>query len=234
LHPLTPGCAAGIFARPEGIVFAGFFAQRREGAMSQGRPESPRDRLARVRATFEQSAQVQRDTAERSGAEIAEAAALVVEALRAGGRLLAFGNGGSAADAQHLVAELAGRFERERPGLPALALTANSSDVTAIANDYGFDRVFARLVEAHGRPGDLAFAISTSGNSPGVLAAVERARALGLRTVALVGKGGGRLAGMVDVAVVVPSDSTARVQEAHGTAIHAICEIVDASLPGGA
>ncbi|MGI9590142.1 MAG: D-sedoheptulose-7-phosphate isomerase [Myxococcota bacterium] len=187
-------------------------------------------RLARVRACLEESARVKRDTLETAGSRIAEAAELAIETFRAGGRLLAFGNGGSASDAQHLAAELAGRFDRDRPGLPALALTANSSDLTAIGNDYGFDRVFARLVEAHGRPGDLVVGISTSGDSANVVAGVEQARDRGLRTIGLVGKGGGRLAGCVDVAIVIPSDSTARIQECHITAIHVLCELVDAEL----
>ena len=159
----------------------------------------------------------------------------MIAALRGGSKLLAFGNGGSAADAQHLAAELAGRFERERPALPALALTANTSDLTAIGNDYGFEQVFARLVEAHGRPGDVAIAISTSGNSENVLRGVDAARARGLRSIGLTGKGGGKLAARVDVAVVVPSDVTARIQEAHATIVHVLCELVELALfPGPA
>ncbi len=188
------------------------------------------DRLARVRASFEESARVKRETVEASGARIAEAAEIVIETFRAGGKLLAFGNGGSAADAQHLAAELAGRFEKERPGLPALALTTNSSDVTAIGNDYGFGQVFVRLVEAHGRQGDVAVAISTSGRSENVNAAVSAAKQRGMRTIGLVGKGGGKLAGLVDVAIVVPSDSTPRIQESHIAVIHVFCELVDAEL----
>jgi D-sedoheptulose 7-phosphate isomerase len=186
--------------------------------------------LARVRESFEESVRVKRETLELAGARIAEAAERLVQVFRRGGKLLAFGNGGSAADAQHLAAELAGRFDRERPGLPAMALTANSSDLTAIGNDYGFERVFARLIQAHARTGDAALAISTSGNSPNVIAGIEAARECRLETIALVGKGGGKLAGLADVAIVVPSDSTARVQEAHITAIHALCELVDAAL----
>jgi len=198
--------------------------------MSDRRPDRPGDRLARVRASLEEAGRLQREMIEVAGGRVAEAAGLVIDVFRSGGRLLAFGNGGSAADAQHLAAELAGRFDRERPGLPALALTANSSDLTAIGNDYGFERVFARLVEAHGRPGDVVVAISTSGNSPNVLEGVEAASRRGLRSIALVGKGGGRLASRVDVAIVVPSDATARVQECHIAAIHVLCEIVDAEL----
>jgi D-sedoheptulose 7-phosphate isomerase len=187
-------------------------------------------RLARVRASLEESARAKRETLEVSGARIVEAAELLIEAFRAGHRVLAFGNGGSAADAQHLAAELAGRFARERPGFPALALTANTSDLTAIGNDYGFEQVFARLVQAHGRAGDVVVAISTSGNSPNVLAGVEAARQRGLHSVGLVGKGGGRLGSLVDVAIAVPSDSTARIQECHIAAIHVLCELVDAEL----
>jgi len=198
--------------------------------MTDRPPHTPNHRLARVRASLEESARLTRETLEVGGPRIAEAGELLVSTFRAGGRLLAFGNGGSAADAQHLCAELAGRFDRERPGLPALALTANSSDVTAIGNDYGFERVFARLVEAHGRPGDAVVAISTSGNSPNVVAGVEAARDRGLRVVGLLGKGGGRLAAQVDVAIAVPSDVTARVQECHVAVLHVLCELVESEL----
>jgi D-sedoheptulose 7-phosphate isomerase len=183
-----------------------------------------------VRASLEESARLTREMLELAGPQIVAAAELLVTTFRGGGKLLAFGNGGSAADAQHLASELTGRFERERPGLPALALTANTSDLTAIGNDYGFEQLFARLVQAHGRPGDAAVAISTSGNSANVNTAVQEARERGLRSVGLVGKGGGRLAGLVDVAIVVPSDSTPRVQECHVAVIHALCELVDAAL----
>jgi D-sedoheptulose 7-phosphate isomerase len=185
---------------------------------------------ARVRAALADSARTQLATAEACAPAIAAAALRIADTFRAGGRLLAFGNGGSAADAQHLAAELAGRFERERPGLPALALTANSSDLTAIGNDYGFEQVFARLVQAQGRAGDLALAISTSGNSPNVLAGIAAARAGGLSCLGLCGRGGGKLAAAVDLAIVVPSDVTARIQESHIAVIHALCASVDALL----
>jgi len=186
--------------------------------------------LERVRAAIEESAAVKRATFEQCGPAIVRAAQLAADAFRSGGRLLAFGNGGSAADAQHLAAELAGRYLRERPGLPAIALTANTSDLTAIGNDYGFDRVFARLVEAHGREGDVAVAISTSGNSPNVLAGVEEARRRGLSVVGLAGRGGGKLAAAVDVPIVVPSDATPRIQESHIMVVHVLCELVDDAL----
>jgi D-sedoheptulose 7-phosphate isomerase len=198
--------------------------------MSERRPDTPEDRLARVRASFEESARVKVETLELAAGQVVAAADLLIETFREGGRALVFGNGGSASDAQHLASELAGRFDRERPALPALALTANTSDLTAIGNDYGFEHLFARLVQAHGRKGDVAIALSTSGRSANVNAAVVEARARGLRSIGLVGKGGGDLASLVDVAVVVPSDSTARIQECHITVAHALCELVDAVL----
>lgn len=198
--------------------------------MSDPRRHSSSEMLARVRASVEESARVKLALLEACAEPIAAAAELLVEAFRAGGRLLAFGNGGSAADAQHFASELTGRFDRERPGLPALALTANPCDLTAIGNDYGFERQFARLVEAHGRPGDVAVAFSTSGDSPNVAAAAREARARGLSTIGLTGKGGGKLASLVDVAIVVPSDSTARIQESHITVAHVLCELVDGAL----
>ena len=131
---------------------------------------------------------------------------------------------------QHIAGEFCGRLSRERPALPAIALTANTSDLTALGNDYGFERVFARLVEAHGRPGDVAIAISTSGNSPNVLAAVDTARDVGLRTIAFTGRGGGKLATRVELALVVPSDDTQRIQESHIAIGHALAELVDDAL----
>jgi D-sedoheptulose 7-phosphate isomerase len=195
-----------------------------------GEREERDQRLARVRAAFEDSAATKLATLDACGGSIAAAAERVIGCFRDGHKLLAFGNGGSASDAQHLCAELAGRYVRERPGLPALALTANTSDLTAIGNDYGYDRVFARLVEAHGAAGDVAVAISTSGNSPNVLEAVAAARQRGLATIGLCGRGGGKLAGCVDVPIIVPSDRTPRIQEAHIAIIHVLCELVDDAL----
>ena len=198
--------------------------------MPEKRCHTPIDLLARVRASLDESARVKRALLESSGQAIADAAEMVIEALVREGRVLVFGNGGSAADAQHFASELAGRFGRERPALPAIALTANSSDLTAIGNDYGFEQLFARLIQAHGRPGDVAVAISTSGNSPNVNAAVTEARARGLHTLGLIGKGGGKLAALVDLAVVVPSDSTPRIQESHAVICHVLCELVEEAL----
>jgi D-sedoheptulose 7-phosphate isomerase len=192
------------------------------------------DRLVRIRASFEASARATSETGVTAAAEIGAAAEILIEAFRGGFKLLSFGNGGSAADAQHLAAELAGRFEAERPALPAFALTTNASDLTAIANDYGFGEVYRRLVAAHGRLGDVAVAISTSGNSANVIAGVAEARDRGLSTIALTGRGGGELAAMADVAVVVPSDVTARIQEAHIAVCHVLCELVETALFPGA
>jgi D-sedoheptulose 7-phosphate isomerase len=193
-------------------------------------PEDSGDPAARVRAIFEESARVKRALAAESADAIARGAAMLAACFRSGGKALLFGNGGSAADSQHIAAEWCGRLSRERIALPAIALTANSSDITALGNDYGFERVFARLIEAHGRPGDIAIAISTSGNSPNVLAAVDEARARGLRTIAWTGRGGGKLASRVELALIVPSDDTQRIQESHIAIGHALAELVDDAL----
>jgi D-sedoheptulose 7-phosphate isomerase len=160
-------------------------------------------------------------------AAVVEAADVVRAALGRGAKVLAFGNGGSAADAQHFVAELVGRFVREREGFAAIALTTDTSVLTSIANDYGYERVFARQLEALGRGGDVAVAISTSGESANVIAAVRAARDRGLHTIALTGRDGGGVGALVDVHVNVPEASTARAQEVHRTLLHAICELVD-------
>jgi D-sedoheptulose 7-phosphate isomerase len=160
-------------------------------------------------------------------ATVVRAAELMTAAIAAGGKVLIFGNGGSAADAQHFAAELVGRFQRDRVGLPAVALTTDGSTMTSVANDYGFDRVFARQVEALGRSGDIAVGISTSGASPNVLAAFSAARQRGLRTIAITGRDGGALGAAADVHINVADQSTARVQEVHRTLIHALCEIVE-------
>jgi D-sedoheptulose 7-phosphate isomerase len=150
--------------------------------------------------------------------------------LRAGGKILVFGNGGSAADAQHFAGELVGRFLRERPGYSALALTTDPSVITAVGNDMGYEAVFRRQVEAHGRAGDVAFGITTSGRSANVVSALACARARGLVTVALTGRGGGQLVGMVDFLIDVPHAETPRIQEVHGMVVHVLCEIVEETL----
>jgi D-sedoheptulose 7-phosphate isomerase len=161
------------------------------------------------------------------GASLLELGGRLGRVLLGGGRLLAFGNGGSAADAQHFVAELVGRLARDRRALSAIALTTDPSVVTAVGNDLGFDAVFRRQVEAHGRRGDVALAISTSGRSRNVLEAVRAARTLGLRTVGLTGNGGGDLAGLVDDLVDVPHPDTQRIQEVHTMVLHVLAQAVE-------
>ena len=158
------------------------------------------------------------------------AAAMVVEALRAGGKLLLCGNGGSAADAQHWAGELVARFLYDRPGLAAVALTTDTSILTAIGNDYGYDRVFSRQVEALGRPGDVLFALTTSGNSPNVLAAAQAARAGGMRVVGFTGSAGGALAEACDILLAIPATVTPRVQEGHEVLGHILCEMIEARI----
>ena len=159
---------------------------------------------------------------------VAALAADVVDAWRQGGRLLVCGNGGSAADAQHIVAELVGRFLAERPGYAAIALTTDTSIMTAVGNDYGFDRIFARQVEALGRVGDVLLVISTSGNSANCIEAVGAARAAGMKAHGFLGGSGGRLLSLVDGALVVPSDATPKIQEVHITMGHLLCLLVEA------
>jgi D-sedoheptulose 7-phosphate isomerase len=158
---------------------------------------------------------------------VVDAAAAIVETLEKGGKVLLFGNGGSAADAQHVAAELVGRFERKRQALAAIALSTDTSVLTAVGNDEGYDRVFARQIEALGRDGDVAVAITTSGRSPNVVQALEAGRKRGLRTIGVTGRDGGAVARLVDIHLNVPSDSTPRVQEVHRTLLHAICDLVE-------
>ncbi len=161
---------------------------------------------------------------------IAEMVTLLADTFSRGGKLLVMGNGGSAADAQHFVAEIVGRFKMERRGLPAIALSTDTSILTAIGNDYGFDKVFHRQVEALASPGDLVVGISTSGNSPNVLQALELAREKGCRTVGLLGKDGGTIKSVCDLALIVPTDDTPRVQEGHITIIHIVCDLLEKSM----
>ena len=183
-----------------------------------------------VRKAVDESVAVKREFAETCADEIAEAAERLVECFERGGKVLLFGNGGSATDAQHIASELVVRLRRDRRAIPAMALGVSASDITAIANDWSFDQVFARLVEAHGEPGDVAIALSTSGNSPNIVAAVEQARRSGLYIMALTGKGGGKIADLVDLEIRVPSSDTARIQESHITAGHLLCQLVEDTL----
>jgi D-sedoheptulose 7-phosphate isomerase len=166
-------------------------------------------------------------------ASIVAAAAMITDAMRAGGKLLLFGNGGSAADAQHIAAEFVGRFLLERSPLPAISLSDNSAAVTAVANDYAFSDVFARQIAALGAPGDVALAISTSGNSPNVLSGVAAARERAMRTIGLTGGDGGSLADAVDLCIAVPAEDTPRIQEAHTVVAHLVCEMVERDLALG-
>jgi len=168
-----------------------------------------------------------RETSERLGESVADVADVVIRALEGGGRLFFCGNGGSAADAQHLAAEYVVRFQRDRPGLPALALTTDTSVLTAAGNDLGYEKVFSRQLEAVAREGDILFLHSTSGESENLIEAAGTAKQLGVGTVALLAKGGGRLRDRVDHALVVPTDSTARAQEIHLALGHIICDLVD-------
>ena len=185
------------------------------------------DGAARVRAIVEANIAVHARVRDGSLEAIVEAARVIRDAHAAGGKLLIFGNGGSAADAQHLAAELVNRFQREREAIAAVALTTDASILTSVANDYSFDRVFVRQIEALGRAGDVALGISTSGTSANVVKGLEAARQRGLRTIALTGRDGGAVGHAADVHVNVPEESTARVQEVHGTVIHAICELIE-------
>jgi D-sedoheptulose 7-phosphate isomerase len=155
----------------------------------------------------------------------------MAECLRAGGKILVFGNGGSASDAQHFACELVGRFTRDRPGMAALALTTDPSVMTAVGNDFGFAEVFRRQIEAHGRPGDVAVGITTSGRSPNVVEALRLARDKGLLTVGLTGGGGGRLGGLVHYLIDVPHEQTPRIQEVHAMVVHVLCQVIEEAVP---
>lgn len=179
---------------------------------------------------LEESARVKKLVAKKSADKIAEASQWVIECFGKGGKVLLFGNGGSAADAQHIATELVCRFQKERKALPALALSTNSSLVTAQTNDLGFETIFSRQIEAWAKKGDIAIAISTSGNSPNILEGVKKAKELGMRTIGFIGKGGGELKNLVDLPLIVPSDDVPRIQEVHITIGHIICHLVEKEL----
>ena len=186
-----------------------------------------------IRSALEDAGAVFRATAASCGAEIEAAAGSVVETLKRGDKVLLCGNGGSAADAQHFATEMTVKMKRLRSPMAAIALTTNSSLLTAQANDLGFETVFARQIESLGRPGDILLAISTSGMSPNILSAVAAARQMGIKVIGLTGCGGGKVAASSDIAITIPSDDIPRVQEAHIAVCHLICEYAEATLYGG-
>jgi D-sedoheptulose 7-phosphate isomerase len=205
------------------------------------KPVTPRpaedsvDLLARIRRHFDDSAELKLKAREVLAEPIAHATEVMVKALLANGKILACGNGGSAADAQHFSAELLNRFERERPGLAAIALTTDTSTLTSIANDYEYEQVFSKQVSALGQPGDVLFAISTSGNSKNVTRALAAAHEREMRVVALTGRGGGELGKLLapeDVHICIPHSQTARIQEVHLLTLHCLCDGIDCMLLG--
>ncbi len=185
---------------------------------------------AQARAAMKLSAATLAETAKRNAIAVAQVAEILVDCFESGGTVFFCGNGGSAADAQHLAAEFAGRYMIDRPGLPAVALTTNSSAVTAIGNDYGYEEVFARQLESLGAPGDVLVAISTSGKSPSVRMAVDAAEALGMTVIGMTGEKGAEFAAACDIALVTPSSSTPNIQEGHIAMGHAFCLLVERAL----
>ncbi|MDJ0929278.1 MAG: phosphoheptose isomerase [Gammaproteobacteria bacterium] len=190
----------------------------------------------RVRAHFAESIEVKQKAMLALAEPISNAITILTDCLREQGKVLSCGNGGSAGDAQHFSAELLNRFEMERPGLAAVALTTDSSTLTSIANDYAYDQIFSKQVSALGRPGDCLLAISTSGNSPNVLAAVDAAHEASMHVIALTGRDGGSIGGALDagdVEIRVPDERTARIQEVHLVVLHCLCDGIDQALFGG-
>ena len=183
--------------------------------------------MQRIKNCLNASADLKYQVAETLSEKILEATRLIQESLKNGGKLLLMGNGGSAADAQHIAAELVGRFKKERTAIPAIALTVDTSSLTALGNDYGFETIFSRQVEAIAQKGDVVLGFSTSGNSENVIRAFKVANELGAVTIALLGNEGGRAKNQVRLAIVVPSDDTARIQEVHITIGHIICEVIE-------
>jgi len=186
----------------------------------------------RIHQLARESIEAKKNFFDSNSETVARAADLVISAIKTGGKVLIFGNGGSAADAQHIAAELVNRLNYDRPPIAAIALTTDTSILTSIGNDASFDDLFERQLRALGRQGDVALAISTSGNSPNVLRAVAAARELGIKTVGLAGRDGGKLAAAVDIALIVGARSTQRIQETHITIAHILCELIEDALFG--
>jgi len=183
--------------------------------------------MKRLEEIVQESTDVVMRSFREQGEKIQAVVVLLTEAFKSGHKILIFGNGGSAADSQHFAAEMIGRFQKERQALPAVALSTDTSTITALSNDYGFEIIFSRQIEALGRTGDVALGFSTSGNSKNIIRGLEAARTKGMKTVALTGQGGGKLNGLADICIAVPSSVTARIQEAHGVIVHALCELVE-------
>jgi D-sedoheptulose 7-phosphate isomerase len=183
-----------------------------------------------IKARIEQSIEVKEDLHEKQAVNIEKAAKLIISSLKSGGKLLVFGNGGSAADSQHIAAELVGRFKKERKAIAAIALTTNTSTLTALANDYGYDVVFARQIEALGKEGDIALGLSTSGSSANVIAALKKAKSMGIKTVGMTGMSGEAMKNACDVTLEVNSKDTPRIQESHILIAHILCELIEEEL----
>jgi len=186
--------------------------------------------MERVKQFLKTSGDLKYQVAETLSGEILHAAHAIRDIISAGGKLLLMGNGGSAADSQHIAAELIGRFKKERKAIPALALTVDSSSLTALGNDYGFEFIFSRQIEALANPNDAVVGISTSGNSKNIIRALNLAREIGAKTIGLMGNDGGGMKDCVDIGIIVPSNDTARIQEVHITIGHIICEIIEQDL----
>lgn len=184
----------------------------------------------RISSIVTASLEVKRRFFDLHAADVEQSAGMISDALKTGGKLLVFGNGGSAADAQHIAGELVNRFLQERRALPAISLTTDGGVLTCIANDTGFEKVFARQIEAMGNKGDVCLAISTSGQSPNIIAACEQARSQGIKVVGLLGRDGGKVAGLCDLALIVPSHDTQRIQETHNLLGHILCELIESEM----
>jgi D-sedoheptulose 7-phosphate isomerase len=184
----------------------------------------------RISAIVAESLEVKRAFFSEHADGMRSAAEMVSDSLKSGGKLLLFGNGGSAADAQHIAGELVNRFLQVRQALPAMALTTDGGVLTCIANDTGFEKIFARQIEAHGREGDVCLAISTSGQSPNIVVACEQARSQSIKVIGLLGRDGGKVASLCDLALIVPSDDTQRIQETHNLIGHILCELIESEI----
>jgi D-sedoheptulose 7-phosphate isomerase len=184
----------------------------------------------RIKSEIKESIDIHNLVGQRLAPQIEQAAKKLIEALKKGNKVLVFGNGGSAADAQHMAAELVGRYKKDRKALPAIALTTDTSILTAVANDFGFENVFVKQIEGLAHKGDIALGISTSGNSVNVLEAIEKAKQIGCKTIGLLGCDGGRIAKVADISITVPSNDTPRIQESQGTIIHILCSLIEQEL----